>query len=164
MTPDKINRAVLYDSLFEMRGNNVKWPTIRKAWLTDYSVPPIKTYVEGRGRSIIFLDGTYRTNLNQWVERDPHERAIFFEFLVKHPKVNGGIYILSWVGNYHNGCIIHFAWQYPQVRCWHEAGANVETFFERKCFTIYKDIVTILYEHSEFPMDEEVEKFISQST
>ena len=164
MKPGNMNRRPLDSPIFGMRGEDVKWPTIRKAWLTDESVPYIREYVEGRGRSIIFLDGTYRTNLNQWVEKDPYERAIFFEFLVKHPKVKGGIYILSWVGNYHNGCIIHFAWQYPQVRCWYEAGTGVEEFFERKAFEVYRKIVTILYDFSDFPMDEEVSQFLKAAS
>lgn len=164
MRPDKINRALLPGGRFEMRGNNVKWPTIRKAWLTDHSVPPLQQYVTTIGKSIIFLDGKYETNLNQWADKDPIERAVFFEFLVKHPRINGGIYLLSWIGNYHNGCIIHFGWQYPQVRCWHGAGTNAEDFFEATAFKVYKNIVTTLYQHSEYPMDEEVEKFIGQGS
>jgi len=162
--PDKINRALLSDSLFEMRGNKVKWPTLRKAWLIDPAVADIRNYVVGRGRSIIFLDGMYETNLNQWAQKSPIERAVFFEFLVRHPRVNGGIYLLSWIGDFHNGCIIHFAWQYPQVRCWHALGENAEEFFERKAFAVYKDIAEILYKHSIHPMDSEVEEFIRSAT
>lgn len=164
MKPGNMNRRPLDSPIFGMRGEEVKWPTIRKAWLHDDSVAEIKDFVIQRGKSIIFLDGTYRTNLNQWVKKDPHERAIFFEFLTKHPKVKGGIYLLSWVGNYHNGCIIHFAWQYPQVRCWYEAGTGIEEFFEKKAFSVYSKIVNILYDHSEHPMDEEVESFLKNAS
>jgi hypothetical protein len=147
-----------------MRGNHVKWPTIRKAWLIDESVEEIRQYVQGRGRSIIFLDGVYKTNLNQWCGKDPEERAVFFEFLVKHPRVMGGIYVLSWIGNYHNGSIIHFGWQYPQVRCWRENTKGTESFLEGKVFTIYKEIVRILYRHSEHDMDDEVREFLMHTT
>jgi len=164
MKPDKINRAVLPNSIFEMRGNEVKWPTIRKAWLTHASVHELEDHVTTKGRSIIFLDGEYRTNLNQWAKKDPYERAVFFEYLVKHPKINGGIFLLSWIGNYHNGCIIHFAWQYPQIRCWLAAGKNAERFFERKAFQVYKECVEILYKHSDYPMDAEVENFIRHNS
>jgi len=162
MKPDKINRQPLPDGLFAMRGNLVKWPTIRKAWLTDDSVHEVKRFVTNVGRSIIFLDGSYDTNLNQWTDRGSTERAVFFEFLVRHPRINGGIYLLSWIGNFHNGCIIHFGWQYPQIRCWHAAGQNAEVFFENAAFGVYRKIVTILYNHSPNPMDTEVEEFINQ--
>lgn len=167
MKPGNINRRPLVNSpMFAMRGDSVKWPTLRKGWLTDASVEEIEQYVTGTGRSIIFLDGTYRTNLNQWCDppRGPWERAVFFEFLVKHPRVKGGIYILSWIGNYHNGSIIHFGLQYPQVRCWHEVGNGVEEFFEKKTFQVYKTIAHILYKNTSGEMDDEVRSFIKHNS
>lgn len=157
-----MNRQPLESSaLFAHRGTNVKWPTIRKAWLTDHTVAQIKNYVTGTGRSIIFLDGTYDTNLNRYVGKDSTERAVFFEFMVKHPKVKGAIFVLCWIGNFHNGSIIHFAWQYPQVKCWEEAGqGTAEEFFERSAFNIYRRIVNILYDDSEYSMDHEVAYFL----
>lgn len=156
------NRIPLDEGLFEMRNDRVKWPTIRRAWLTNESVAALNRYAVTKARSIIFLDGTYATNLNDWVKKDPIERAVFFECLAKHPRVKGGIFALAWIGNFHNGCIFHCAWQYPQVRCWHTLGVGVESFFERKAFELYKDVVTILYEHSDEPMDDEVREFINQ--
>lgn len=157
-----MNRQLLDGGIFEHRGNNVKWPTIRKAWLTDSSVARIKDYVEGPGRSIIFLNGTYHTNLNRWAKKDPEERAIFFEFIAKHPRVKGAIFLLSWIGNFHNGSIIHFAWQYPQIKCWEQAGANANDFFEREAFNVYRRIVDILYDESEYDMDSEVAQFLEE--
>ena len=156
------NRLPLDSPIFGMRGEDVKWPTLRKAWLNDNAVNELRQFVTKVGRSIIFLDGTYRTNLNQWAKKDPIERAVFFEYLMKHPKIKGGIFMLAWIGDFHNGCIYHCAWQYPQVRCWHEIGENAEEMFEKAAFRVYRHIVTILYKHSEHPMDAEVEEFINE--
>jgi hypothetical protein len=156
-----MNRLPLESSrVFADRGDRVKWPTIRKAWLTDDAVKGIENYVTGIGKSIIFLDGRYNTNLNFDI-RGPNERAVFFEFLMKHPRVKGGIFMLSWIGDYHNGCIYHCAWQYPQVKCWESFGTGAEEMFERAAHKVYKRITQILYEHSEYEMDQEVKEFIT---
>ena len=158
-----MNRLPLLDSpIFSIRGERVKWPTIRKAWITDESASALRDHVTGIGRSIIFLDGMYRTNLNQWTNKDPIERAVFFEYLMKHPKVKGGIFLLCWIGNYHNGCIYHCAWQYPQIKCWETFGVGAEKMFERKAFQVYKQVTSIIYKHSEYPMDDEVTEFLQE--
>lgn len=159
-----MNRLPLKGSVtFEGRGDRVKWPTIRKAWLNDAAVEELRQYVTRVGRSIIFLDGQYKTNLNKWCDppRGPEERAVFFEFLMKHPKVKGGIFLLCWIGDYHNGSIYHCGWQYPQVRCWHEYGAHAHEMFEAWAFRVYAAVVRILYKHSDHPMDHEVEEFLN---
>jgi hypothetical protein len=162
MSDTTTNRTPLDSEIFASRGTRVKWPTIRKAWITDESSEALKTYVMSKGHSIIFLDGTYRTNLNKWSSKDPIERAVFFEFMVKHPRVRGAIFLLAWLGNFHNGSIFHCGWQYPQIRCWYELGVGAEKFFEKKSFDLYTSVVNILYEHSSHKMDSEVESFISQ--
>lgn len=159
-TKVSMNRRPLLDSdIFGHRGTKVKWPTIRKAWLTDKNVAAIRKYATGKGRSIVFLDGEYQTTLNRYKNLDPTERAVFFEFMVRNKETKGAIFTYVWIGNFHNGSIIHFGFQYPQVRCWEEAGIS-ESFFERATFSIYRDIVNMLYEDSEHEMDREVRKFI----
>lgn len=156
-----LNRHILEGSTyFEMRGERVKWPTIRGAWLNDLAVADLERYVTGLGRSIIFLDGQYRTNLNQWSGKNPIERAVFFEYLHKHPRVKGGIFSLHWIGDFHNGCIMHTAWQYPQNKCWERYGTGAEEWFERMAWKVYNRCVEILYQHSDNPMDQEVEEFL----
>lgn len=160
MSEVSMNRLRLEDSpLFEHRGTKVKWPTLRKAWLTDSTVEKIREYATGKGRSIIFLDGTYETTLNRYKQKDPTERAVFFEFMVRNKKYKGAIFCYCWIGNFHNGSIIHFSWQYPQQRCWENEGIP-ESFFEEGTFEIYKTIAEILYEESEYPIDKEVDKFL----
>lgn len=153
-----MNRQPLDSPLFEHRGVKVKWPTLRKAYMTDENVAEIRKYATGKGRSIVFLDGEYQTTLNRYVGKDPTERAIFFEFMVRNKNVKGAIFVYVWIGNFHNGSIIHFGWQYPQMRCWEEHDPNAEEFFERGVFDIYKTIAEILY--GDAPMDKEVAKFI----
>lgn len=160
-TAVSMNRQLLEGSpIFGMRGTNVKWPTIRKAWLTDESVAHIQRHVTQFGRSIIFLDGIYNTNLNRWAKKPPEERAVFFEYMVRHPRTKGAIFLLCWIGNFHNGSIYHCAYQYPQVRCWEEYGDGAEEFFEKAAFKVYQNLAIILYEYSEYPMDAEVKKFL----
>lgn len=159
MSKEKMNRMSLMDSpIFKIRGNDVKWPTIRKGYLTDDNVLKLEKYMTTTGRSIIFLDGTYHTNLNRWVGKDPTERAIFFEYMINPPKISGAIFALAWVGNFHNGSIFHCAWQYPQIRSWHEHTIGAEEFFEKQAFKIYKATVNIIY--GEGKWDDEVYEFV----
>lgn len=164
MTSDvSMNRRVLLGSrVFEPRGTKVKWPTIRKAWLTDESVAEIRSFVCGPGRSIIFLDGEYHTNLNRYVGKDSLERAVFFEYMIRHPSpdISGGIFALCWIGNFHNGAIFHCGWQYPQIRGWERYVPRADDFFESCALRIYRSLVDILYKHSTHPMDSEVARFI----
>ena len=159
-----MNRLPLNQSeVFKVRGERVKWPTIRGAYLTDESCVELRNHVTKRGRSIIFLDGEYLTNLNKFAGRPPEERAVFFEYLIKHPRVKGGIFLLCWIGNFHNGSIYHCGWQFPQVKCWEDFGTGAEAMFERKAFKVYKEVVEILYKHSPNEMDSEVQEFIASS-
>ena len=154
-------QAVSSSPFFAMRGSKVKWPTIRKAYMTDDNVKLIKEYVTGKGRSIVFLDGEYLTKLNRYVGKAPEERAIGFEFMCKEKSIKGAIFLLCWVGNFHNGCIFHAAPQYPQMQCWIEALGleKANAFFEKHSFKIYKNIVTILHGGSNI-IDDEVREFI----
>lgn len=154
-----MNRQPLDSELFGHRGTKVKWPTLRKAWLTDSTVERIKQYATSKGRSIVFLDGDYTTTLNRYVGKDPTERAVFFEFMVRNREVKGAIFVYCWIGNFHNGSIIHFGWQYPQMRCWDNAEAG-EEFFERGTFQIYREVANILYDESDHEIDKEVAKFL----
>lgn len=144
---DKVsmNRQPLNSPFFAMRKSDVKWPTLRKTWLTDDNVPLLRKYVTGKGRSIVFLDGTYETKLNRYFHKSPIERAVFFEFMAKHPNAKGAIFALCWIGNFHNGCIFHCAWQYPQVNCWKDCDPDAELFLEKASFNIYHDIAVLLY-------------------
>lgn len=159
---DKVsmNRQPLQSEFFSIRKNKVKWPTLRQAYMTDENIEKIKQYVTGTGRSIIFLDGKYDTKLNRYVQADPTERAVFFEFMLMKKGVKGAIQTLVWIGNFHNGSIIHFGPQFPQCLCWFEAGGKIaQTFFEECCFKIYKDIADILYNGN--IIDDEVKEFIN---
>lgn len=157
-----MNRQKLDKSkFFSVRRNSVKWPTIRKAYMTDANVAEIKDYVTGPGRSIVFLDGPYLTKLNRYVGKAPEERAIFFEFMCKEKSLKGAIFILCWLGNFHNGCIFHAAPQYPQMNCWIDALGYEKAmeFFDKHSFKIYRKLVDIL--HAGKPIiDEEVKEFV----
>lgn len=156
----KMNRVPLDNSIFTIRKEDVKWPTIRKGWLTDDNVTKLRSHMITVGRSIIFLDGMYNTNLNRWVGKSPEERAVFFEYMINPPQVSGAIFALCWIGNFHNGSIFHCAWQYPQIRCWHENSKGAETYFEHQAFYIYQSCVKIIY--GEDTWDHEVFEFIEQ--
>ncbi len=160
--PQKIsmNRQPLDSPFFGHRGTKVKWPTLRKAWLTDSTIAKVKEYATGKGRSIVFLEGEYETTLNRYRGNDPVERAVFFEFMCRHPDKKGAIFVYVWIGNFDNGSIIHFGFQYPQMRCWDESDVDSEKFFENSTFDIYAHIANILYTESEYEMDKEVAKFI----
>ena len=158
-----MNRQVLSKSpIFAMRKNLVKWPTIRKAYMDDANVAVLRDYVTSKGRSIVFLDGPYDTKLNRYVGKDCKERAVFFEYMVKDKDIKGAIFLLCWIGNFHNGCIFHAAPQYPQMNCWVEAlGYEKATqFFEKHAFLIYKKVVDILHNGGHI-IDEEVREFIN---
>lgn len=157
-----MNRQALGESpFFSIRKNKVKWPTIRKVFMDDDNIKRIKKYATGTGRSIVFLDGTYETKLNRYVGKGSTERAVFFEFMLKDPDISGAIFILCWIGNFHNGCIFHAAPQFPQMNCWVEAlgPEKASLFFEKHAFKVYKEIVNILH-NGEDIIDDEVRKFI----
>lgn len=156
-----MNRQGLPESpFFAIRKNKVMWPTLRKAYMTDENVLLLKKYVMSKGRSIIFLDGRYETKLNRYVGKDSNERAVFFEYMLRKPGVKGAIQTIVWIGNFHNGTIIHFGPQFSQIQCWIECLGYKEAmlFFEEACFKIYKDIADILYGGDY--LDEEVKEFI----
>jgi len=160
-----MNRQGLSDSpFFATRKNRVAWPTLRKAYMTDDNVPALKKYVTGKGRSIVFLDALYETKLNRYVRKDPWERAVSFEFMLRKKGVKGAIQALVWLGNFHNGNIAHFAPQFPQMQCWIEALGyeRAMRFFEEGCFNIYKEIANILYGGN--ILDEEVKEFIDNGS
>jgi hypothetical protein len=162
---DKVsmNRQRLDNSaIFAMRKNTVKWPTIRKAYLTDENVEVLRKLATGKGRSIIFLDGEYETKLNRYVRKDPIERAVFFEYMVRNKGTKGAIFMYCWIGNFHNGTIAHFSFQYPQVNCWLEAMENPTEFFDKVSFQLYREIAYILYGGEDKIVDKEVKKFIDE--
>jgi hypothetical protein len=157
-----MNRQPLQESpFFSTRGVNVKWPTLRKVYMNDNNVATLKAHVTTKGRSIVFLDGEYITKLNRYVGKAPEERAVFFEYMVKDKQLKGAIFLLCWIGNFHNGCIFHAAPQYPQMNCWIDTlGFEKATnFFERKAFDLYKIVSDILHEGNPI-IDEEVKEFI----
>ena len=160
-----MNRQGLSSSpFFATRKNRVAWPTLRKAYMTDENVPTLKKFVTGKGRSIVFLDALYETKLNRYVRKDPWERAVSFEFMLRKKGVKGAIQALVWLGNFHNGNIVHFAPQFPQMQCWIEALGyeRAMLFFEESCFNIYKEIANILYGGD--ILDEEVKEFIENGS
>lgn len=145
---------------FAIRKNKVAWPTLRKAYITDENVELLKKYIKKAGRSIVFLDGPYETKLNRYVKKNPMERAVFFEFMLRKKGIKGAIQTLVWIGNFHNGSIIHFGPQFPQMQCWLEmAGKEGMLFFEESCYKIYKDIALILYNNN--VTDKEVIQFLN---
>lgn len=144
----KRNRMPLPNSpIFAMRGERVKWPTLRKAWLTDESVGRLRNIAHG----VIFLDGTYNTNLN-YGKRPPEERAVFFEHLQKVDEDH--IFLLCWIGNFVNGSIFHCAWQFPQHLNWPLRP------LEYAAYRTYRRIAQALYHGS--PMDAEVDEFLNR--
>jgi len=149
---------------FAMRKNKVAWPTIRKAYMNDDNVSVLKKYVTSKGRSIVFLDGEYITKLNRYVGKAPEERAVFFEFMCKDKDIKGGIFLLCWIGNFHNGCIFHAAPQFPQAQCWYDALGKEEAdrFFERHAVKIYREVVSIVHEGKAI-QDEEVREFVQRA-
>lgn len=168
--PLSMNRKPLMaSSFFGMRKDKVKWPTLRKAYLTDENVDNIKEYATRKGRSIIFLDGNYETKLNRYVRKDPVERAVFFEFMCREKGQKGAIFAYCWLGNFHNGTIAHFSFQFPQMNCWYdnfggglldeeEKRNEANKFFERCSFRLYNEIANILY--GEEILDKEVKTFL----
>lgn len=160
-----MNRQGLSNSpIFSIRKNKVMWPTLRKAYMTDENIPALRKYVMSKGRSIIFLDGGYETKLNRYVRKDSNERAVFFEFMLRKKGVKGAIQTLVWIGNFHNGSIIHFGPQFGQMQCWVDCLGYEEAmrFFEEGCFRIYKEIANILYNGPY--LDEEVKEFIENGS
>lgn len=156
-----MNRKKLCSPFFSIRKEKVKWPTIRGAYMTDENVLKLKEFVTKKGRSIIFLDSIYNTTLNRYKNLPSEERAVCWEFMCKEKGIKGGIFMLCWLGNFHNGCIFHCSPQFPQIQCWYEhmGFEKANAFFERQSFKIYKEVVSILHEYSEI-IDEEVKSFI----
>ena len=149
---------------FSIRKNKVAWPTIRKAYMTDENVEVLKKYVMSKGRSIVFLDGEYITKLNRYVGKAPEERAVFFEFMCKDKNIKGGIFLLCWIGNFHNGCIFHAAPQFPQAQCWYDILGKKEAnlFFEKHAIKIYREVVNIVHQGGPI-LDKEVKDFLINS-
>ena len=149
---------------FAMRKNKVAWPTCRKIYMNDQNVESLKKHVISKGRSIVFLDGEYITKLNRYVGKAPEERAVFFEYMVKDKAIKGGIFLLCWIGNFHNGCIFHAAPQFPQMQCWIDALGleQANRFFERYAIKIYREVVNILSEGKPI-QDKEVREFLQQA-
>jgi hypothetical protein len=67
--------------------------------------------------------------------------------MCKEKNIKGGIFLICWIGNFHNGSIFHAAPQFPQMQCWVDALGIQEAnrFFERHSFKIYKEVAQILY-------------------
>jgi hypothetical protein len=157
-----MNRQPLNTSaFFAGRKNKVKWPTIRKAYMDDNNVEVLKNYVTSKGRSIVFLDGQYLTKLNRYAGKAPEERAVFWEFMIKEKDIKGGLFLLCWLGNFHNGCIFHAAPQFPQAQCWYEALGyeQANSIFEKHSFKIYKEVVKIVHNGGNI-IDDEVKEFV----
>lgn len=131
------------ESYFASRCSKVKWPTLRGAYLDDDTVEQLRKYAFG----VVFLDGDYNTRLN-FDKKDSVERAVFFEHL--HKVQGHSIFLLIWVGNYHNGAIFHCAWQFPQM--WHWGWLNLE----RAAIQSYRKVADILD-----CQDPEVRKFLN---
>ena len=159
--PISMNRRKLGSLFFSGRKEKVKWPTIRGAYMNDANAEKLKQYVTTKGRSIIFLDGKYDTTLNRYKNLPSEERAIAWEFMCREKGVKGGIFMLCWLGNFHNGCIFHASPQFPQVQCWYEALGYKEAndFFERQAFKIYDKVVSIVHNDG-LIIDDEVREFI----
>lgn len=138
---------------FSHRGTRVKWPTLRKAWLTPQAIKRIRSIAFG----VIFLEGPYNTRLN-YGNVGPHtlengqETAIFFEHL--HKVQDQHIFLLCWVGNFHNGCIFHCAWQFPQMKAWDWQALEVAAY------ETYKIIANIVYDRK--ITDKEVQEFLKK--
>lgn len=148
---EKRNRTPLPNSpIFAIREDRVKWPTLRKAYLTDASVARLRQIAHG----VIFLDGTYNTNLN-YDHKPPLERAVFFEHLQQVD--NDHIFLLCWIGNFYNGSIFHCAWQFPQHLNWPLRP------LEFAAYRTYRRIAHALYD-ADTPMDPEVAEFLNQDT
>lgn len=144
MQPGTLNRLPYPNPPWDIRGDDVKWPTLRGVWLDDSNIPRLHEAAITLGKSIIFLEGTYRTNLNQYTKRSPIERAVFFEWFFRSPSPHrGGIFFLCWIGNFHNGCIFHCAPQWPQVQAW-EDKLSREWLDKRAC-RIYRRVTHTLY-------------------
>ena len=160
-----MNRQPLKSPFFALRKEKVKWPTIRKAFMNDENVETLKQYVTTKGRSIIFLDGKYETNLNRYKNLPSEERAVTWEFMCRERGQKGAIFLLCWLGNFHNGCIFHAAPQYPQVQCWFETLGyeKANAFLERQSFKVYKEVVNIVHGGSEI-IDSEVSEFIKNGS
>ena len=160
-----MNRRKLSSPYFSIRKEKVKWPTIRKAYMDDTNVEVLKEYVTKKGRSIIFLDGKYDTTLNRYKNLPSEERAISWEFMCREKGVKGGIFMLCWLGNFHNGCIFHASPQFPQLQCWYEQMGfeKANQFFERQAFKIYKEVVSIVHGGGSI-IDDEVKEFITNGT
>lgn len=156
-----MNRRQLDSPYFKVRKEKVKWPTIRGAYMTDENVQVLRKYVTGKGRSIIFLDGEYETTLNRYKGLPSTERAVAWEFMCREKGVKGGIFMLCWLGNFHNGCIFHASPQFPQLQCWYEymGVERANLFFERQAFKIYNEVVRIVHGGGEI-IDREVREFI----
>lgn len=157
-----MNRQPLHESpFFAMRNVDVKWPTIRKAYMNDDNVAVLKKFATSKGRSIVFLDGEYITKLNRYVGKAPEERAVFFEFMIKEKGLKGAIFLLCWIGNFHNGCIFHAAPQYPQMNCWIDTLGKdkANEFFEKHAFLLYCNVVNIVYNNGPI-IDTDVKRFI----
>lgn len=160
-TKVSMNRQKLSSPFFSPRKCDVKWPTLRKGYITDDNIQAIRTLATGKGRSIIFLDGEYETKLNRYVRKDPVERAIFFEYMAREKGIKGAIFMYVWLGNFHNGSIIHFSFQYPQMNCWEDALEDPRGFFDRASFRVYREIAYILYGGKDKITDKEVADFIA---
>jgi hypothetical protein len=83
--------------------------------------------------------------------------------MCKDKNIKGGIFLLCWLGNFHNGCIFHAAPQFPQVQCWYETLGYQEAnlFFEIQAFKIYKEVVNIVH-HGKPIIDDEVREFVQR--
>jgi hypothetical protein len=156
-----VNRLHINSPIFGLRKEKVKWPTIRHAYMTDENVPLLKEFVTKKGRSIIFLDGKYHTTLNRYKNLPSEERAVSWEFMCREKGVKGGIFMLCWLGNFHNGCIFHASPQFPQIQCWYEQLGfhKANEFFERQSFKIYETVVSIVSNGGPI-IDNEVRDFI----
>lgn len=144
----KLNKKPMPDSdIFAMRGAKVKWPTLRGGYLTNEAVDKIRTWAFG----VIFLEGEYHTRLN-FGKSESLERAVFFEHL--HKVNDSPIFLLCWVGNYHNGSIFHCAWQFPQMYHydWEE--------LEKAALKTYARVAAAVYAGKE--KDPEVKAFLEQ--
>jgi len=129
------------------------WPTLRGARLDDEAFKRLRRLAD-----LVYLEGTYNTNLNKYVAEPSLERAFFAETRKSMQTLQGKpyiLYILWWIGNYHAGSIVHIAFQYP-----HCLGFSKESMLLAAC-THYRRVVAAAYGDRELHDDvaEFVEKY-----
>lgn len=168
-------KEVLEGTIWEVRGDSTRWPTLRGAWLNDDTMTELDKRVSA---GVIFGRVKYNTRLNQNAPmtpedksnpdrdcpRHPTEQAVFFEAELRLPSLEPphkslSTYFLVWIGNYYRGSVIHIAPSYPQVLYFDPKKV------EQKAGVLYRRVADIMYSHRKsLPVDREVAEFIASYT